>query len=268
MRLYTKAGELAFSTFKFPDGQPHFRLETVDHEFHEVTIESRIGSLDELFEVMLATDVLRGQGYTSIKLNIRYLLGARMDRAIDAMSPMTLAVIARMINSCGFSKVTILDVHSPAALHMIHNSKTVVPQLALNQVLNTGSFDAVVVPDKGAVDRIRMYAFSPGIVFCVKRRDPQTGKLSGFAVDHSMIPLEGANLLIVDDICDGGGTFTGLAEVLLAEHGAKSVSLFVTHGIFSKGLPIKHIHHVFTTDSLYKFAADRGDLTVIPVRMG
>lgn len=42
------------------------------------------------------------------------------------------------------------------------------------------------------------------------------------------------NLLIIDDICDGGGTFIQLAEKLKGL-GAAKIGLFVTHGIFSKG---------------------------------
>ena len=55
----------------------------------------------------------------------------------------------------------------------------------------------------------------------------------------------GRNCLIVDDICDGGGTFIPLAKKL-KNAGAKTVTLYVTHGIFSKGLdPLKeHIDYL------------------------
>jgi len=56
--------------------------------------------------------------------------------------------------------------------------------------------------------------------------------------------------MIVDDICDGGATFILLAKELYAA-GAKEVNLFVTHGIFSKGLiPLYEagIKRIFTQD--------------------
>jgi ribose-phosphate pyrophosphokinase len=55
-------------------------------------------------------------------------------------------------------------------------------------------------------------------------------------------------VLIVDDICDGGGTFIGIAKAL-----PKDVKkyLYVTHGIFSKGLRelTGHFEHIYTTNS-------------------
>jgi ribose-phosphate pyrophosphokinase len=54
--------------------------------------------------------------------------------------------------------------------------------------------------------------------------------------------------LIVDDICDGGATFVALARKL-REAGAIEVSLFVTHGIFSKGKDLEGIDNIYTTGS-------------------
>ena len=93
--------------------------------------------------------------------------------------------------------------------------------------------------------------------------------------------LSNRRILIVDDICDGGATFVGLAKELRAA-GAKKVYLYVTHGIFSKGLPLEGIDKVFTTDSYFNpescsrpgtvpycfdDARRDGHLSVIPVSM-
>ena len=55
-----------------------------------------------------------------------------------------------------------------------------------------------------------------------------------------------SNVLIVDDISDGGASFKFLAQKLKAE-GFQKVGLFVTHGIFSKGLKVleKDIDFIF-----------------------
>jgi len=54
----------------------------------------------------------------------------------------------------------------------------------------------------------------------------------------------------VDDICDGGGTFIGLAKALKQKN-AGNLYLAVSHGIFSKGFNElnKHFTKIFTTDS-------------------
>ena len=75
--------------------------------------------------------------------------------------------------------------------------------------------------------------------------------------------LEGRTAIITDDICDGGYTFIKVAEQLKAK-GASKVILFVTHGIFSKGLDVFEglIDHVYTTTS-FEHAPDPR-LTLIP----
>jgi len=56
--------------------------------------------------------------------------------------------------------------------------------------------------------------------------------------------------LIVDDICDGGGTFLGLAKELKSKNAGK-LYLAISHGIFSKGFEslAKDFQKIFTTDS-------------------
>jgi ribose-phosphate pyrophosphokinase len=78
-----------------------------------------------------------------------------------------------------------------------------------------------------------------------KKRDVASGKLTGFSLMAG--DVRGRDLLIVDDLCDAGGTFIGSAQVL-REAGAHSVSLYVTHGIFSKG-----VEHLFANgiDAIY-----------------
>ena len=62
-RLYSRAGGLAFKLWTFPDGQPHFKLEAEDDgDFHEITIEAPIRSLNELGEILRAKDVLSHLG--------------------------------------------------------------------------------------------------------------------------------------------------------------------------------------------------------------
>jgi ribose-phosphate pyrophosphokinase len=269
MRIYTKAGDLAFSTFTFPDGQPHFKLETYERDFTTATIETSIKSPLELFTVVLANDVLRQTGFVEVNLDIRYLLGARMDRAIDSMQPFTLQVVARMLNSCGFSKVRVLDVHSEVALRLIRNSENVLPRNVVTQVLRTlGHGLAVVCPDNGAVPRLEAFPL-PADIVCGKKRNPTDGKLTGFEIVEGIQwadPSESSGCLIVDDICDGGGTFVGIAK-LLRQVGAKKVYLYVTHGIFSKGTTLEGIDAIYTTNSYQPDTYGYNKVVCIPISM-
>jgi ribose-phosphate pyrophosphokinase len=264
--IRTPSDSVKYQRFTFPDGQPHFTIEPF--EGFEATIEASICNPTELFDVLLVHEVLSRQGVTDIDLDIRYLMGARMDRPIDEKQPFTLYVVASVLRALRFRCVRVLDPHSYLSIVALRGS-AVYPTKAVRIVLSQHDpkWTTVVVPDKGAETRVR-HLMKPypdiKIVQALKERDPQTGKLSGFTVlDPDAV--RGHDCLILDDICDGGGTFSGLGEQLI-KLGALQVDLFVTHGIFSKGLPIPFIHDVWTTDS-YQPAKIPG-VTVIPVQMG
>jgi len=125
-----------------------------------------------------------------------------------------------------------------------------------------GKYAAVIAPDAGAEKRAGAVAKKLGVpvIRAWKNRDVSTGAICGFGFDSNtlanlLLPFEGAatRMLVVDDICDGGGTFTGLAEAI-SEHGhiELDLHLFTTHGIYSKGLDVlrRYFSHIYCTDSL------------------
>lgn len=255
MRLRTSAGDLPFRLMTFPDGQRHFELlNRCSGAFGEVTMDVALTSADAIFDVLLAKNVLDLNGYIT-KLNIRYLLGARMDRRINSMQPFTLEVVARMLAGAGFQWIRILDPHSKAACELL-NAQPVYPIGVVRRVLDQylPSESVILIPDAGAEPRVRtlLESMSGGGEYvtaqCHKHRDSKTGKLTEFKIDNMSL-LPGKRCLILDDICDGGGTFSGLADIAIGEGLAKSVDLFVTHGIFSKGLPLRDIDMIYATDS-------------------
>lgn len=270
MKIYDSEGvEVPYTSFNFPDGQPHISLSHIPVK-PRVTIETAIRNTQELFEVMLVQDILL-RNYKSISLNIRYLLGARMDRPISDAEPNTLRTVGSILRNAPFYSIRVLDPHSAVTGQHLY-SEAVYPIKAIDTVLDhyDPDYTWVMAPDKGSQERVRKMlrhrATAFGILEGFKTRDMATGKLSGFGVKApSPTAIRGKSVLIVDDICDGGGTFAGMAAVL-RDAGATSVNLFVTHGIFSKGLPIPGIDHVWTTDSYYS-GGDQKGLTVLPVSM-
>lgn len=278
VRIYTPQGDLKFNRFRFPDGQPHFKLEALESYARDcVTIEVAIKSPADLFDVILASDVLDKQGFYEVRLDIRYLMGARMDRPISLDQPATLTRVSDLVNYNGFSRVRILDVHSEIALKEIDHTENLLPVDIIHKVmLACGRYVLPVIPDKGAVPRVqailRAINYDGPAIHCLKVRDSQTGKLSGFEVRHP--ELVDKDVLIIDDICDGGGTFVGLAAEL-RKHGAQTVSLFVTHGIFSGTMPLVGIDNIYTTDSYFATNTDQFNwhavndkhVTVFPISM-
>lgn len=121
----------------------------------------------------------------------------------------------------------------------------------LRQAISTGKL-MLVAPDAGALKKIHNVAKASGArdyAILTKERDVATGNLTGFSLVSGNVA--GKDVLIVDDLCDAGGTFIGSAQVL-RDAGARSVSLYVTHGVFSKGvenLLNNGIDAIYTTTS-------------------
>ncbi len=240
---------LIYNSWSFPDGQPHIILGSkVQNEIVRITVS--LTSLEELFDLLLVRDILQ-RNDNVIHLSIRYLMGARMDRPIDDHQPFTLKVITDMLQ--GFDSVQILDAHSQVAVDLL-DATNLYPFQEVRDLLQ--DFDpsntAIVIPDQGAKARVLALVGGTGharFVVCSKERDLATGKLSGFHIENPWRVRD--ECVIIDDICDGGRTFVGLAK-LLREAGAKHITLFVTHGIFSKGRGLEGIETIYATDSYEK----------------
>lgn len=263
MRIYTKFGDLAFKTFDFPDGQPHFELQTSD-DSDTVTVETRIKNPHELFMTCIVAETLR-RNFKHVQLDIRYLMAARMDRAISVREPFTLATVSNMLLGW-YSRTRILDPHSKKSEFLL-GADEILPHAVVEQVLKTLGDVTIVIPDKGAKERVHLLvpATNQPHVQILKTREMATGKITGMEIQN---PKDvGKSCLIVDDICDGGRTFIGAAK-LLREAGAEKVSLYVTHGIFSNRLPLEGIDTIYTTDSFHNWAmVPHCSLVCIPVSM-
>lgn len=160
------------------------------------------------------------------------------DRHMVPGDSFALKVFARQLNTLGFDKVVVLDPHSDAAAAAVNNMVAVAQQhcllqnAALRQAIATGEL-MLVAPDAGALKKIHPVAACGAGEFAIlgKERDLASGALTGFSLLAG--DVAGKAVLIVDDLCDAGGTFIGSAQVLRAA-GARSVSLYVTHGVFLK----------------------------------
>lgn len=261
--------KLQHTHFSLPDGQTHIKFN--EHEtnieqcnYNVAEISCRITNNDELMNVLYLTEVLRRKSLKNISLKIYYLLGARMDRPISDFEPYTLKVIANVLNSQNYHSVEIFFPHSRVSLDLINNScemhkkQLTFYEESINNFARSDRI-SVVLPDEGAVKRFystfadKLTIHAPyDIVECAKKRDMNTGKLSGFRVVSGQL---NSRCVILDDLCDGGGTFVGLSSVL-REHGTNEVGLVVPHGIFSKGKSLQNISSIYTTNSFHNWETD------------
>jgi ribose-phosphate pyrophosphokinase len=257
---------IPFQRFKFPGGEEHFRINNSDNFLkyaQTVTIISSLSSSDEIMTTLLATNALRNYGGVSLSLFAPYFPYARQDRLPlrDIVEPLSVKVMADLINTQQYTAVHVLDVHSHVTPPLINNYKNIdnsgFYKLAFHHIKGSHpNMDlCLVAPDAGAHKKIDDVAAvlsfdSSNIVYATKKRDPATGKLSCPSVGDSDVDLSGKVCVIVDDIIDGGFTFIQLGKVL-REKGAAHIYLVVSHGIFSKGVnDLKDVlDGIYTTDS-------------------
>lgn len=251
--------DILLKTMLFPDGQPHvkFDIDSVNAVSKKTPfrILTRLCNANDLMLLLFIKNTLDYLEFEQIELHISYLLAARMDRVMLDGEPFSLKVIAEIINQANFKKVKIFDPHSEVSTALIHRSYAVSNHAYVKDTLteyfnrNDDTPYCLVSPDAGALKKIHklaQYLDITEVVECMKERDLKTGNLSNFKTMAD--DLAGKTCFIIDDICDGGGTFAGTAK-MLKEKGASKVILIVSHGIFSKGTMIEAIDEIYTTDS-------------------
>lgn len=239
-----------FESFTFSGGEPHIKIKEDVKE--AITITHRIQSFNDLGMILLATDALRRMHVQEINLFIPYVPAARQDRVMVSGEPLSIKVYADIINSQNFSKVTIFDPHSEVTSALLNNVEIINNHEYVQRCLQSVQGEFVLIsPDGGALKKIyklSQYLGGIEVIECSKKRDVKTGKLSGFTVYADSLHQKTA--IVVDDICDGGGTFVGLGKAL-QEKDAGEMHLIISHGIFSKGFDkLKEIYKtIFTTNS-------------------
>jgi ribose-phosphate pyrophosphokinase len=259
--FYPTAYKMPYETVKFltfSGGEEHVHLEKRDNLFenHPLVIHAQLLSSKDILQLLLTTNALKQlYPHHEIQLFLPYIPYARQDRVCFPGDAFSLEVFASLINSQGYSKVTVVDAHSSVSLQLINNCVEKAQQLVVPLITSrVKDINSIVSPDKGATVKTKnwvdAWTMPVQLVQAGKRRD-SLGKIvaTELYLDSNSQPL--GNCLIVDDICDGGRTFIELAKVLYRE-GATQVYLYVTHGIFSQGVQVlkdNGISKVFTTDT-------------------
>ena len=193
---------------------------------------------------------------------IPYFPHARQDRYTSSNQPLSLRVFIDMLlcidrNKDIFWKV--VDPHSCVVEFLFDNRGNgidIVHQWSFaDTIKNLGKYDAVIAPDKGAVDKAAEWAKVLGtpLITADKVRNPDTGYISSYELNACQEEVYGKNVLVPDDIIDGGRSIIMLSD-RLKDMGCKNIDVFATHGIFSKGLDVfANVNHIFTTNSLLHY---------------
>ena len=229
----------------FPAGEAHIgNTEHLKETPEMVFIQG--AEAEDLVMLAMASDYARqmGNGLTAL---MPYLPGARADRGV----PFGAKVYADLINAMNLKEIICFDPHSPvmpALLKRVTILDTV--EIIKRTILQTETdYAGIISPDEGSRRRAGRIAKAAGIpmIKADKHRDFETQKLSGFSCEE--LPDRNGRYLIVDDICDSGGTFIGLAETIGLPK--EQLDIWVSHGVFGLKSPrlVNHFNKIYTTNS-------------------
>lgn len=244
-------------TSTFPGGEEYVRLDPRTHPTGidgDITIYPKITSSKEVMKLLMLHDALKiARPKATFTLHMGYLPYARQDRVCNKGESFSLKVFCNIINAAKFDKVIVEDCHSMVGLALLDNVVEVPQLTCFEEVAQAwvGNIDAIIAPDAGATKKAQTIAdaWHVPLIQCLKRRTDR-----GIRVNVCE-DVTGLDVVVVDDIIDGGGTFIPLAEAL---KDAKTKRLYATHGIFSKGKE--------TLNSLYDEIAVYNDWTNPNVR--
>ena len=221
---------------KFPAGEVTARVSGIESPF---LIRCDFRSYDDIFVALSTANAVRhARPDVFIRLLIPYFPSSRQDRVTDIGHSFDAQVVARVLSSGEFDEIVTWDAHSDVLGALFAPGVFVnIPQHELLAHLVDDIHNPVLIsPDAGAEKKTRKLSewLDIPMLQASKVRDINTGNLSGAEIPYDS-RYDDRHMVIVDDICDGGGTFLLLAKAIKEQYDVKSLHLVVTHGIFSKG---------------------------------
>jgi ribose-phosphate pyrophosphokinase len=256
-----------YNQWKFPGGEIGIKLTGEIEKIQIINWLVEPSKIHEEFFVLanLIDALSRHEVKPYIQLVISYLPYARQDRVCNSGESYARFVFEEMLSSFPVDSFILYDPHSESLFttdertlcyHQAHLAKTMIDL----------DYDLLIAPDKGAEEKTKKLSDLTKIPYLFLDKERADGK-----VIHKPLPpmmQRYSKALVVDDICDGGATFLSVAEAVRKFNPGhfETIDLWVTHGIFSKGLSElqKHFNKISCYNLMNPDLVDQIDFTISP----
>ena len=218
---------------RFSDGEIGVEFqESIRGEF-VFLVQSTFAPTDNLMELLLMIDAAKRASAYKVIAVIPYYGYARQDRKDKPRVAIGSKMVANMLVAAGADRVITMDLHAPQIqgyfdipVDHLESSAIFIPYIESLKLENL----TFAAPDVGSANRIREVAsfFECDMVICDKHRK-RANEIASMVVIGD---VKDRNVVLIDDICDTGGTLAKSAQLLL-DKGARSVRAFCTHPVLS-----------------------------------
>ena len=232
---------------KFSDGELSVSYDESVRGDHLYLVQSTFPPADNLFELLLMIDAARRASAKSVNVVMPYFGYARQDRKDKPRVAIAAKLVANLLSAAGADRIITLDLHAGQIqgffdfpVDHLDGQALFVPYLKSLQLENL----IIASPDVGGVKRARDFAkkLECELVICDKHRK----RANEIASMQLIGDVKGANVVLVDDMIDTGGTMCKAAQVIM-EKGANSVRAICTHPVLS-GVAYENIENSVLTE--------------------
>lgn len=277
--IYHKEVKLKQSTF--PAGERYIKIEEdslneLKADYYSkynnifVNVTALDATSDTIIDLILLSNCITNIDKRIQKiLNFSYLPYGRQDRVCSRGESNSLEVFMDIISKY-YDRIIAIDVHNSNFKFYPENfiklgvnyKNDFIPiiknefNIPLNELDKESS--CIVIPDKGAYARCNDASKELEIYNIMEfNKVRENGKISVTLEEYPKATMSSffrnKTCIIVDDICDGGGTFLALAPKIKEYSPDANLILVVTHGIFSAGLDklSKEFSQIYVHDNLY-----------------
>ena len=223
----------AATILKFSDGEMSPSFDESVRGCDVFIIQSTFPSSDNLMELLLMIDAARRASAHYVTAVMPYFGYSRQDRKDRPRVGIGAKLIGNLLTAAGADRLMTIDLHAGQIQGFMDFP---VDHLEGNAIfvpyLKSLNLDNIVFasPDVGGVVRTRNMAkfFNADMVICDKHRK----RANEIASMQLIGDVKGADVVLVDDLIDTGGTLCKAAQLIM-DKGAKSVRAVVTHPVLS-----------------------------------
>ena len=218
---------------QFSDGEMQPVIQESVRGAYVFFIQSTIPPSENIMELLLSIDAAKRASAGHITAVIPHFGYARQDRKDKPRVPISAKLLANLIQASGANRIMTMDLHADQIqgffdmpVDHLKSEAIYIPFLEGKDLSNV----TFASPDVGGVKRARTYSkhFDRPLVICDKYRE-KANEVAGMTVIGE---VEGAHVILVDDMVDTAGTLCRAAKALI-DAGAEKVSAMCTHPVLS-----------------------------------